>query len=95
MLEAALYLGVLLLGVVQFLTKDWTAAASTVAVFLAAGSRVIPSLLRLQGAGITIRNASVQAQPTFFMSDYLQRQPHESRQARLPGSRPRRSIATS
>jgi ATP-binding cassette subfamily C protein len=72
-LEAALYLGVLMLAVVQFLTKDWTAAASTVALFLAAGSRIIPALLRLQGAGITIRNAAVQAQPTFFMSDYLDR----------------------
>ncbi len=70
-LESALYLGVLLLAVVQFLTKDWSAAASTVALFLAAGSRIIPALLRLQGAGITIRNASVQAQPTFFMSDWL------------------------
>jgi ABC-type multidrug transport system fused ATPase/permease subunit len=72
-LEAALYLGVLMLAVVQFLTKDWTAAASTVALFLAAGSRIIPALLRLQGAGITIQNAAVQAQPTFFMSDYLDR----------------------
>ncbi len=71
-LEAALYLGVLVLGIVQFLTKDWAAAASTVAVFLAAGSRVIPAMLRLQGAGITIRNAAVQAQPTFFMADFLE-----------------------
>jgi len=70
-LEAALYLGVLVLGVVQFLTKDWAAAASTVAVFLAAGSRVIPAMLRLQGAGITVRNAAVQSQPTFFMANYL------------------------
>lgn len=70
-LEAALYLGVLLLGVIQFLTKDWTAAAATTALFLAAGSRVVPALLRLQGATITIRNASVQAQPTFFLAAYL------------------------
>ncbi|MHB1211294.1 MAG: ABC transporter ATP-binding protein [Candidatus Nanopelagicales bacterium] len=70
-LDVALYLGVLVLGVVQFLTKDWTSAAATVALFLAAGSRILPGLLRLQGATITIRNASVQAQPTFFMSDYL------------------------
>jgi len=70
-LEAALYFGVLLLGVVQFLTKDWAAAAATTALFLAAGSRVIPALLRLQGATITIRNAAVQAQPTFFLADYL------------------------
>lgn len=72
-LEASLYLGILVLAVVQFLSKDWAAAASTVALFLAAGTRVIPALLRLQGAGITIRNAAVQAQPTFFMSDSLAR----------------------
>jgi ATP-binding cassette subfamily C protein len=70
-LDIALYVGVLVLGVVQFLTKDWTSAAATVALFLAAGSRILPGLLRLQGASITIRNAAVQAQPTFFMSDYL------------------------
>ena len=70
-LDIALYVGILILGVAQFLTKDWTSAASTVALFLAAGSRILPGLLRLQGATITIRNAAVQAQPTFFMSDYL------------------------
>lgn len=70
-LEIALYLGVLIMGAVQFLTKDWAAAAATVAIFLAAGSRVIPSLLRLQGAGISIRNANVSAQPTYFMFDFL------------------------
>jgi len=70
-LDIALYIGILILGVVQFLTKDWATAAATVALFLAAGSRILPGLLRLQGATITIRNASVQAQPTFFMSDYL------------------------
>ena len=71
-LDIALYLGVLVLGVVQFVTKDWTSAAATVALFLAAGSRILPGLLRLQGATITIRNAAVQAQPTFFMARYLQ-----------------------
>ena len=70
-LESALYLGILLLAGVQFVTKDFAAAAATTALFLAAGTRVTPALLRLQGAGITIRNASVQAQPTFYMADYL------------------------
>ena len=72
-LEATLYLAVLLLAVVQFLTKDFGAAAATVAVFLTAGSRVIPALLRLQGAGINIRNAAVTAQPTYFLADFLAR----------------------
>ena len=71
-LEATLYLAILLLAGVQFLTKDFAAAAATTALFLAAGTRVTPALLRLQGAGITIRNAAVQAQPTFYMADFLQ-----------------------
>jgi ABC-type multidrug transport system fused ATPase/permease subunit len=70
-LEASLYVGVLLLGFVQFLTKDWGSAAATVAIFLAASSRITPGILRLQGATINIRNAGVAAQPTFFMADYL------------------------
>jgi ATP-binding cassette, subfamily B, bacterial PglK len=71
-LEATLYLAVLALGVVQFIVnQNLTAAAATVAVFLAAGMRVVPALLRLQGAAITIRNASVSAQPTFYLADAL------------------------
>jgi ABC-type bacteriocin/lantibiotic exporters, contain an N-terminal double-glycine peptidase domain len=38
---------------------------------LAAGSRVIPALLRLQGATITIRNSAVSALPTYYLADYL------------------------
>ena len=70
-LEATLYLSVLALAVTQFLTKDLGAAAASVALFLAAGSRVVPALLRLQGASITIRNASVQAQPTYYLANEL------------------------
>lgn len=77
-LEATLYLGVLLLAVVQFFTKDIAAAAATVAVFLAAGSRVVPALLRLQGASITIRNSSVSAMPTYYLADFLDSHAGES-----------------
>ena len=70
-LEATLYLSILLLAGVQFLTRDIGAAATTVAIFLAAGSRVIPALLRLQGAAITLRNSSVSALPTYYMANYL------------------------
>jgi ATP-binding cassette subfamily C protein len=71
-LEATLYIGVLALGTVQFaVNRNLTEAAATVAIFLAAGMRVVPSLLRLQGAAITIRNASVSAQPTFYLAEAL------------------------
>ena len=77
-LEIALYAGILVIGVVQFLTKDWGAAAATVALFLAAGTRLTPAILRLQGAGITIKTASVAAQPTFFLAESLRRANAES-----------------
>ena len=77
-LEASLYVGILFLGFVEFLTKDWGTAAATVAIFLAASSRVTPGILRLQGAGINIRNAGVAAQPTFYMSDFLAERAAES-----------------
>jgi len=71
-LESTLYIGVLALGAIQFLiNQNLTAAAATVAVFLAAGMRVVPALLRLQGAAITIRNASVTAMPTYYLADAL------------------------
>ena len=71
-LEATLYVAVVLLGVAQFLlNKNLTQAATTTAVFLAAGMRLVPALLRLQGAGITIRNAAVSAQPTYYLAEAL------------------------
>ena len=66
-LEIALYVGVVALAVFLFLTEDWGTAATTAAVFLTAGSRVVPSMLRMQGAVITVRNAAVMAQPTFSL----------------------------
>lgn len=95
-LEATLYLGVLALGVAQFLIqKDLTQAAATVAIFLAAGLRVVPALLRLQGAAITIRNASVSALPTFYLADALAAAgsaPH-SRSRRIEAAAMRERIA--
>jgi ABC-type multidrug transport system fused ATPase/permease subunit len=70
-LQGALYIGVLALAVVQFLTKDLGSAATTVAIFLTAGAQLMPALIRLQGAGITIRNASVTALPTYYLADFL------------------------
>lgn len=67
-LESALVIGAFALAIVQFLTKDLAAAAALVALFLAAGFRIVPALLRLQGAGITIRSASAAARKTFELA---------------------------
>lgn len=67
-LESALVVGGFALAIVQFLTKDLAAAAAIVGLFLAAGFRIIPALLRLQGAGIQIRSASAAARKTYELA---------------------------
>lgn len=62
--EVALIVGAGLLAWSQFLLKDASAAMATIVVFLAAGSRVVPSMLRLQGATLGIRASSGTAKPT-------------------------------
>jgi ABC-type multidrug transport system fused ATPase/permease subunit len=70
-LEIALVFGAGLLAVSQLLTRDLSAAVAIIAVFLAAGSRIVPSVLRLQGAAITIRSAAGQAAPTYELAREL------------------------
>lgn len=66
--EVALVVGAGLLAASQFMTSSVEAAVAVIAVFLAAGSRILPSILRLQGAVISVRTASGQAQPTFTLA---------------------------
>ena len=75
-LEATLIIASFALAIVQFVTKDLTAAATTVAVFLTAGFRIIPAMLRLQAAGINIRNGNAGALPTFELADFLRDNPN-------------------
>jgi ABC-type multidrug transport system fused ATPase/permease subunit len=69
--ETALVVGGFLLTAVLFLTRDAVSAVGTLALFLAATSRVMPSLLRLQGAALSIRGAAGGAQPTFELAKEL------------------------
>ncbi len=70
-LEIALVCGAGLLAASQLLTKDLSAAVAIIAVFLAAGSRIVPSILRLQTAAITIRGAAGQAALTYELAREL------------------------
>jgi ABC-type multidrug transport system fused ATPase/permease subunit len=69
--EASLVLGGLLLAGVLFTTQDSVTAVATLAVFLAAASRVMPSLLRLQGAVLGLRGVAATAAPTFRLAEEL------------------------
>lgn len=74
-LETTLILATFGLAIFQFVTKDLTAAATTVAVFMTAGFRIIPAMLRLQAAGINIRNGAEGARSTFELADFLEWNP--------------------
>ena len=67
-LETALVLGGFALAITQFLTRDLAAAAAIVGLFMAAGFRMVPALLRLQGAGIGIRSAAAAARKTYELA---------------------------
>lgn len=69
--EVGLVIGALALAVSQFVTKDLFAAVTTIAIFMAAGSRVVPSILRLQNASMSIRIASAEAVPTYELAAEL------------------------
>lgn len=57
-LDVALMLGATILGAAQFLTTDLNYAVTTLALFLTAGTRVMPSILRLQSGFLRIRTIS-------------------------------------
>lgn len=74
-LESSLIVASFALALIQFATEDLTTAATTVALFLTAGFRIIPAMLRLQAAGINIRNGSEGARPTFTVAGFLEWNP--------------------
>jgi len=65
--EAALVVGALGLAAWQFTVADAVQALATLALFLAAGSRVLPSMLRLTNLILGIRTGAGQAKQLFPM----------------------------
>ena len=70
-IETTVVLGALLVGGAQFIIQDTTHAVATLAIFLAAGSRIAPAVLRVQQGAIQIRQSLGQATPTLDLIDAL------------------------
>ena len=64
-IEIALISGALIIAAIQFSFYDASKAAASLALFLAAGSRVGPALLRFQQNLVTIQAYTGSAEPTF------------------------------
>ncbi len=69
--EITVTLGALSLAALQFLSQDSTRAVGSLALFLAAGTRIAPALLRIQQNSISINTNLVGSEPTFNLIDSL------------------------
>lgn len=70
-IESSVILGALLIAAVQFITQDATHAVATMAIFLAAGTRIAPAVLRIQQGSIQIRGSLGAAMPTLDLIKML------------------------
>jgi ABC-type multidrug transport system fused ATPase/permease subunit len=80
-LESAVIIGAFLVCALQFAFNDSRQAIATLTIFLAAGSRIGPAILRVQQGLIQIGVAIGSAQPTFELIEelkYVERIPHTS-----------------
>jgi ABC-type multidrug transport system fused ATPase/permease subunit len=70
-IEGSLVLGTLIICAIQFQLQDASRAVGTLSIFLAAGSRIAPAVLRIQQSALALRNASGIAKPTMDLIESL------------------------
>lgn len=79
-IEISLVIGAILLSASQFLLTDAIHAISTLAVFLTAGTRIAPAMLRAQQSAIQFRSSMGAANYTISLANELQELYPESEQ---------------
>lgn len=57
-IEITIVFSIVLIGIIQFILKDASNAVATLAVFMAAASRIAPAVLRIQSGLITVKSSS-------------------------------------
>ena len=70
-IETTVVVAAVLIGAVQFTLQDASHAIATLAIFLAAGTRIAPAVLRLQQGSIQIKNGLGLSGPTLNLIDSL------------------------
>ncbi len=73
--ETTVIVGAVLIGAVQFAMKDASHAVATLAIFVAAGTRIAPAVLRLQHGTLTIKGGLGAAKPTLDLVTFLGNDP--------------------
>lgn len=75
-IETTIVIGALILSAYQFLAEDSSHAVATLSVFLAAGTRIAPALLRIQQGILTVKNSSGAAAGTMSLIEELSKSPN-------------------
>ena len=70
-IETTLIVGAVLIGAVQFVMQDASHAVATLAIFMAAGTRIAPAVLRIQQGSIMIKTGLGVAKPTLDLIKFL------------------------
>jgi ABC-type multidrug transport system fused ATPase/permease subunit len=87
LIESTVVLAAVIISAIQFLLQDSTHAIATLAVFLAAGSRIAPAVLRLQQNSLQIRNSLAASSSTLEVLEmYRELSPLESQSASIDSS---------
>ena len=73
-IESAVVIGALAISAVQFTLSDAAHAAGTLAIFIAAGSRIAPAALRLQQGLLQFKANSEASKPSFDLITQMQSQ---------------------
>jgi ABC-type multidrug transport system fused ATPase/permease subunit len=78
-LETSVVLSALLISAIQFISQDSAKAVAGLAIFLAAGSRIAPALLRIQQGNLAIQSNYAYAQQGFQLIKQFNSSPTVSR----------------
>jgi ABC-type multidrug transport system fused ATPase/permease subunit len=70
-IESAVVFGALTVAAIQFILKDAANAVATLSVFLAAGARIAPAVMRIQQGAVSIKGSIGAASPTLNLIDEL------------------------
>jgi ABC-type multidrug transport system fused ATPase/permease subunit len=70
-MEIAVVIGVFILSAYQFVYQTSSSATATIVVFLAAGARIAPAILRLQQGILLVKSGIGYAQPTLNLIELL------------------------
>ncbi len=70
-IETTVIVGAVIIGAVQFVMKDASHAVATLAIFVAAGTRIAPAVLRIQQGTVMIKSGLGVAKPTLDLVAFL------------------------